>query len=308
MAALKTEQWLARLDEARGRDAGACAVLCLEALRLAPGPVVARAMGGLRRIGHDGYAEAALEAFPRLCHDGRKADPGCAGRRALAEGLLALDWNQPEPWWTGVSLVQWEPVFGGRVDAAAGLRGLCALGLVRADDPRAPLALARLLADPEAEARRGAVRALREAPEPWALPLLAHRALLRSEDLDAQLDLLHGLLEREQPDAFQLVADFLDDAWEEGREAAAIALGERGGAAGAALLWQRLEDEPLPARRRPLWLGLALSRCGDGRGELLTRLPGSTAARRLEVERALEGVLDEELRRALAVNKPGSRT
>jgi len=293
----RTEQWLARL-RAAAEEPGAAA-LCLEALRAAPGPVVARAMGLLRRLGHDGHAEEAREAFARLCREGRAGDPGCAGRRALAEGLLALDWSQSEPWWTGVTLVQWEPVFGGRVDAAAGLRGLCALGLARAGDARAPLALARLLADPEAEARRGAVRALREAPASWALPLLAHRALLRAEDLDGQLELFHGLLEREDPQAFALVAGFLDEAWEEGREAAAIALGERGGAEGAHLLWAALEEELLPQRRRPFWLGLALSRCEEGRGLLLARLPGSPPARRREAAQALEGLHDEELSRAM---------
>jgi hypothetical protein len=184
------------------------------------------------------------------------------------------------------------------VDAAAGLRGLCALGLVRAEDPRAPLALARLLADSQSEARRGAIRALREAPESWALPLLAHRALLCTEDVDAQLDLFHGLLEREQGEAFQLVADFLAGSWEEGREAAAIALGERGGEPGARLLWDSLDEEPLRERRRPLWLGLALARGEAGRGELLSRLAGAGRELKREVELALDGVLDDELRAA----------
>jgi len=185
------------------------AACCLEALDQAPGAGVARALGQLRRLGHEGYAQVALRAFDRLCVEGRQGDPGCLGRMAVAESLLSLDWSHPEPWLGGMVLVQWEPVFGGRVDAAAGLRGLCALGLVRSGDSRAPVALARLLADPQGEARRGAIRALREAPEDWALPLLAHRALCRNEDLDAQLDLFHGLLERGGQDTRNLVAGFL---------------------------------------------------------------------------------------------------
>lgn len=297
---MKLEAWLQRLEEARLLEGAGRVDCCLEALRLAPGTAVVRALGQLRRLGHDAFAEAALDAFPRLGADGRRLDPGCAGRVAIAEALLALDWSLPEPWRTGIALVQWEPVFGGKVDSAAGLRGLCALGLVRAEDPGAPLALARLLADPQSEARRGAIRALREAPESWALPLLAHRALLRTEDLDAQLDLFHGLLEREQDEAFSLVAGFLLDDWAEGREAAAIALGERGGPAGARLLWRCLDEEPLRERRRPLWLGLALARGDEGRGELLARL--RTAGRELkrEVDSALDGVLDDELRACLA--------
>jgi HEAT repeat protein len=294
------DHWLDRLEQARSLDPADRAAVCLETLAEAPGPAVARALKGLRRLGHDGYAETALAAFPRLCHDGLRIDPGCAGRRAIAEGLLALDWTQSEPWWEGLGIVQWEPVYGGRVDAGAGLRGLCALGLVRSGDTRAPLALARLLADPEVEARRGAVRALREAPSLWALPLLAHRALLRAEDLDAQLDILHGLLEREDEAAFHLVADLLADADGESREAAAIALGERGGDAGARLLWCRLAEEVLPPRRRPLWLGLALSRCDEGRPRLLRHLATAPAMQVREAAWALDGLRDEELTTVLA--------
>lgn len=304
---MKLESWLRRLEEARETDPSTSVGICLDALQQAPGAVVVRALGQLRRLGHDGFAEAALTAFPRLCHDGRRTDPGCAGRMAIAEGLLALEWNHTEPWHTGISLVQWEPVFGGRVDTAAGLRGLCALGLVRAEDARAPLALARLLADSQGEARRGAIRALREAPESWALPLLAHRALLRTEDVDAQLDLFHGLLEREHAAAFELVADFLCADWEEGREAAAIALGERGGEPGARRLWECLDAEPLRERRRPYWLGLALSRAEAGRGELLARLGTGGRELKREVELALDGVLDDALRAALAGGRPSVR-
>lgn len=299
MASSSLQRWLGRLDEARGQEAGACAACCLEVLQHAPGAAVARALGQLRRLGHEGYALAALGAFQRLCGEGRGGDPGCLGRMAVAESLLCLEWNHPEPWLGGLSVVQWEPVFGGRVDAAAGLRGLCALGLVRSGDARAPLALARLLADPQGEARRGAIRALREAPEEWALPLLAHRALCRDEDVDAQLDLFHGLLERGGEDTRGLVAGFLADSWEEGREAAAIALGERGGDEGAELLWARLEEEPLRPARRPLWLGLSLSRAEAGRGRLLATLRAADRERRREVEAALDGVLDDELRTVL---------
>jgi len=302
---MRLDHWLARLEAAREQDATSAAALCHEALHKAPGAAVARAMGLLRRLGHEGHGALATEAFERLCADGLKQDPGCLGRRAVAEGLLALDWLPCEPWWSGVELVQWEPVWGGRVDTAAGLRGLCALGLVRCGDARAPLALARLLADKESEARRGAVRALREAPEAWALPLLAHRALLGVEDLDAQLDLLHGLLERDQSQAFHFVARELRHPREESREAAAIALGERGGAGGAALLWSLLEEALLPNQRRAAWIGLALSRCAEGRDALLAHLSVAPRHVRGEAALALEGLRDEELDAALAAPQAG---
>lgn len=300
MAKLRLDHWLDGLERVRESASPDALQYCLQAVEQAPGAAVARAMALLRRLGHEGHGGQAALAFERLCADGLKADPGCLGRMALLEGLLALDWPGPEPWWSGLHLVQWEPVWGGRVDTAAGLRGLCALGLLRSADARAPLALAILLADRECEARQGAVRALREAPESWALPLLAHRAVMGVEELDAQLDLLHGLLEREQAQAFQLVAAQLQSESESSREAAAIALGERGGPEGAGLLWDFLDHNLLPQERRAAWIGLALSRCAEGREALLDQIATMPAVRRREVAEALSGLRDADLELALS--------
>lgn len=295
MAAVRLEQWLARLDDAQVGDSRQAIALCLDVLAKAPGPAVGRAAGLLGRLDASLLGAAALDAFARLGQDGVKLDPGCMGRLALADGLLEGEWPQLEPWWTGLHTVQWEAVWGGRVDTAAGLRGRCALGVVRVGDPRAPLALAGLLADGEPEARRGAVRALREAPEAWALPLLAHRAMAQVEDMDLQLDLYQGLLEREDSLAFELVAEAMEAKREESREAAAIALGEMGGVRGATLLWTSLEKGFRAENRRAAWIGLALSRCDEGRMTLLRFLENAPNATRREAADALVGLRDDEL-------------
>lgn len=295
MAVVRLEQWLARLDEAREGEPIQAVPLCVEVLAKAPGPAVARAAGLLAHLDGSALGAVALDAFSRLGEEGVKLDPGCMGRLALVEALLEVEWPQHEPWWTGLHTVQWEAVWGGRVDTAAGLRGRCALGVVRVGDPRASLALARLLADGEPEARRGAVRALREAPEAWALPLLAHRATAQVEDMDLQLDLYLGLLEREDALAFDLVADALDSKREDSREAAAIALGERGGVRGAALLWATLEEGFRAEERRAAWIGLALSRSAEGREALFRFLENAPSTTRREAAEALEGLRDQEL-------------
>lgn len=293
--ASRLEQWLARLDAARDGEASQRLTLCQEALAKAPGAAVARAAGFLRQQECPGWEHLAVDAFERLGVDGAKVDPGCLGRLALAEALLEVEWPQSEPWWSGLQTVQWEAVWGGRVDAAAALRGRCALGFVRCGDPRGAVALAALLADAEPECRQGAVRALREAPELWALPLLAHRAVADVESMDLQLDLFQGLLERDNDSAFQLVATALRLGRPETREAAAIALGEQGAAPGALLLWALLDEAVLPHARRAAWLGLALSRCAEGRQALLAHLKDAPRALRHEAAEALEGLRDKEL-------------
>jgi hypothetical protein len=114
-----------------------------------------------------------LAAAERLLRAPAKADPGCAAKAALVEALDRLGHDDVELFRRALRYVQWEPVFGGRVDTAVDLRGAGAMGLARLDPADLLLDLARLLADPQPgarirEAARGreeaeVVRALREA-------------------------------------------------------------------------------------------------------------------------------------------------
>ncbi len=101
-----------------------------------------------------------VQAFDRFMNNPTKTDPGCAAKTAIVDALYRMEAYQPDVYLQGIGHVQMEPVWGGREDTAAKLRGLSALGLVRINYPNVMLQLAQLLADSEADARISAARAI----------------------------------------------------------------------------------------------------------------------------------------------------
>jgi hypothetical protein len=68
--------------------------------------------------------EDLARALARLLELSFKADPGSAAKSALAEALDRLAHPDHELFLRASRHVQWEPVWGGRVDAAADLRAV----------------------------------------------------------------------------------------------------------------------------------------------------------------------------------------
>src|ERR1039458_7214282 len=102
---------------------------------------------------------ALLEsAFERFFVVG--SDKGCAAKTALADAMYTLGHGDSAAFLRGIRHVQKEPTFGGQVDSAAELRGICALGLVRAGYRDVLLELPALLMDREPQTRQMAVRAV----------------------------------------------------------------------------------------------------------------------------------------------------
>lgn len=289
-----------RLDELREAEAAGpqqARAAALEALGSGQGALQARAASLLRKLDAGESAPRLAEALAeQLAGDGQK-DGGAVGKLALARALLVFGWTDAALWSAAVRCVQFEPVWGGRVDAAAGLRAVAALGLVRSSAVDAGLELARLLADGEREARAGAVEALREAPSLWALPLLLLAS--RSERDPALLaDLLEGLLERGglSPDDLR---EELAGADDERREAAALALAAAGGDEALDLLLEALVEQPLPAARRGLWLGLLGLRGDDSRDRLSDWLRSAGADHRPEAAETAAALGEEDWTRRL---------
>ena len=71
-------------------------------------------------------ASELAPAFVRLCERATDRDPGCRAKIAIARALRALDAWEDEVFVRGISLVQQEPVWGGKEDTAAELRAECA--------------------------------------------------------------------------------------------------------------------------------------------------------------------------------------
>jgi hypothetical protein len=195
----------------------------------------AAALVGKAELGE--LAPACAAAFARLVEGGAASDKGCKAKAALVLALDRLQWTDAEPFLRGVRHVQMEPVFGGRVDTAAELRGLCAMALARICRPDVMNHLVALLADTERAARAWAARAIAATGREEAIALLRFKALVGDEDPQVLTECWAGLLDLRPAESLAFVTAFLssDDRppsiAERGNppavaEAAALALGQ----------------------------------------------------------------------------------
>lgn len=132
-------------------------------------------------IGETGQSELIpdlVAAFERCMTKPSETDPGCTAKLNLAEALYQLDYRDESLFLRGIRYVQRDPVWGGTDDTAAALRGVCALALVRLNYPQVLEELADLLADPKADARMAAARAIAYSENPSGVALLRLRIKL----------------------------------------------------------------------------------------------------------------------------------
>jgi HEAT repeat protein len=165
-----------------------------------------------------------VQAFDRLMVQAAKSDPTCAGKTAIAEALYRIGTDSEAVFLRGIRHVQREPVWGGSVDTAGGLRGTCALGLVRLNYHDALSEIAELLADPEMRVRADAARALGYSENPQAAPLLRLRVLVGDEP-EVLSECFAALIAVGCEAGLPFVGRFLDAADEVRQETAALALG-----------------------------------------------------------------------------------
>lgn len=273
--ARRLEQRIAQVRDAlETRGTVAARKVLADALKNGPGALVANVADALRA--EDGeLVEHLAGAFGRLAEDPVKRDPGCVGKTAIARALYRLDAPDDNVLLAGIELVQMEPVFGGRVDVAAELRGLCGMALAATSHPRAMPRLALLLADPERAARIAAARALAASGDRvTAGSLLRLRIAVGDPDPEALAEYFTALLElADDDDAVAFVAARLDDPSDSIAEAAALSLGASRRASALSELARRLEDGGvLGARRRVLSLAVALVRNEAAWSLLLARV------------------------------------
>jgi hypothetical protein len=239
-----------------------------------------------------------------------KRDPGCLAKTALFKALVEGESTAAQLFRGALGVIQKEPVWGGSVDTAAGLRALAAEGLLACDDAGRMDCWARLLADPEPEARRGALRALGASADPCALPLLRYKCLSGDPDPDLLRAGLAALLALAGPEEIGFVSAGLrgDDGLR--RQAAALALCEAGSEAALDPVFQLLAHEPEGEFRELLRLALAGSGLPAARAWLLAELaqgPLHSARGALQALLALRD--DPELAREVAdtLARRGSR-
>ena len=190
------------------------------------GMVVAGAASIIGDAGLQHLYDLLPPAFERLVEGGVEHDRGCRGKLAIAAALLQNEVEAAQVFLTGIRLVQREPVWGGSVDTAAGLRGTCGMGLAMLDHPDALDALATLLADPEAQARAAAACALGNTGRGEAIPLLRYKCLVGDEAPDVLTEAYTSLLAIRWAASLPFVAGFLRSEHDSTAECAALALGQ----------------------------------------------------------------------------------
>ncbi len=208
----------------------------------------------------DGVADELCASFDRFMIKAVQSDPGCAAKEAIVDALQQMGIAAGEVYSRGIVYRQMEPVWGGRVDTAARLRGLCGIGLARIRDPNTVSSLAVLLADSEAEARRVAAQALAYNGDHAAVPLLRFKALVGDEDSEVLTEVMRALLELSPSDSVPFVASFLEQRQGRVAEVAALALGGSRVEEAFAILrewWGRAAE---PSLRASAALGLAMLR------------------------------------------------
>jgi hypothetical protein len=201
-----------------------------------------------------------VEAFDRFMNNPAKTDPGCIAKTAIVEALYRMEAYQPDVYLNAIGHVQMEPVWGGREDTAAKLRGLAALGLVRINYPNVMLLLAQLLADPEADARISAARAIGYAGMDAGLPLLRFKALTGDAHPQVVVECFTALIQLDPEASLSFVAGFLRSEQRSEQEAAAVALGESHLAQAFPFLEAAWEDAIDGEMRQALMVAIALLR------------------------------------------------
>jgi len=192
--------------------------------------------------------------------DPKRLDKGCTALSEIAQTLYELDYREPEIYRTGIRHVQMEGSFGPPVDVAAPLRGTCALGLARTSDPQALAEVVLLLADKEAPARLGAVRALATNGGAAGALVLRFKALTGDADPEITAECLSSLLSSERDRALDFVISFVDSTDSEVNEAAILALGASRLPQAIEYLQQKWEQTLGNPRRKTILLALATSR------------------------------------------------
>lgn len=222
----KLDELQARLNQIREMPASEEVIVALrQILQSKHAVAIAQAAKIVREDHLEQLIPDLVAAFERLMQKPETTDPNCMGKKAIADALYRMDYREAALFLQGIRHVQMEPVWGGRADTAPGLRGICALGLVRMNYPDVMVELADLLADAEPEARIGAVRAMTYSENPQAVPLL--RLKVRLGDEPGILSECFAALLRLAPDqSLSLVASFLGSANPQVEEMAALALGE----------------------------------------------------------------------------------
>ncbi len=167
-----------------------------------------------------------IDAYQRFLKNPVKNDPNCMAKEAIARVMVALDSREVDFFSEGLRYHQHEPVWGGSEDTAVDLRVSCAMGLVNTSYSRALFELLPLLHDNNAQARKGAVRAISYTNPFAAEAVLRSKAIAGDPDPDVVGEIMNALLHVSPDESRVFVADILETTTDSAiRQSIALAIG-----------------------------------------------------------------------------------
>ena len=234
--------------------------------------VVARAAEAIAACRLFAAVPALQAAFMRLINASQPAtvDKTCRAKEALVVALDELRLDDPAPYLRGIRHVQFEPVYGGRVDTAGTLRGHCAIALARLRHADAHLALAPLLFDTEVPTRVATIKALAYLGGRASEAMLRMLVAAGEEHPDVLIECFAALLQLDADRSLLFLADCLHAPRRPQVEQAALAIGQSRLDEAVPILracWETNTDFTL---RKPLLFALALTRAEEAFALLLT--------------------------------------
>lgn len=173
--------------------------------------LVSKAAGIAGDLRREDLIPDLIAAFDRFLKDPVKSDPQCWAKTAIAKALKDLGHRNAEIFLTGIVHVQMEPVWGGRADSAATLRGTCALALVdcQLDDLEILTHLADRLADAEKPVRVDAALAIGQFGRTEGVPLLRLKALLGDREPEVTGQCFASLMSLVPGESLAFISSFL---------------------------------------------------------------------------------------------------
>jgi HEAT repeat protein len=229
MSKLDFERKIEQIEALRSAsDVNAANNLLLKALKERSNYLVSKAAAVSAYLQLSDLVPDLIAAFDRFMIDPVKSDPQCWAKTAIAKALKDLEHRDPKVFLRATSHVQFEPVWGGRQDSAAALRGTCMLALVNCemDDLEILEHFASGLADAEKPVRIDSAIAIGELNRPEGTLLLRLKALLGDNEPEVIGQCFTSLLELARPDTIRFISQFLHEQADEIRFEAAAALAQ----------------------------------------------------------------------------------
>lgn len=232
----------------------------------------------------DNLSESLEKAFEKWLMSGDKTDPGCRAKTALAKALCELELSCEDQFLVGYQLVQKEKAFGGPVDTAGELRGLCGLGLVRSYCDVVLECLADLLADQELVTRAWAARALLEKGGNEAAALARFRLAAGEDEPAVVFDCLTTLIVLTKDRGIEFAKRYLKSPSAPHWPVAILALGESREPRACDALVELYAESVTKVARDQILEAIALSRLEQGLDFLFKVLTDSDSTSTEEAE------------------------